>query len=43
MLLTVGVVGLFIPNFPAGDVIRWAVVVSVIAFVADFFSERKVL
>jgi len=41
VLLVVGVIGLLIPGFPAGDALKWAIGLALIAFIADLVMGRK--
>jgi hypothetical protein len=41
VLLVVGVIGLFVEDMPGADSIKWAVALSLVAFIADIFVDRK--
>jgi len=40
VLLVIGVVGMFL-DLPYSEAIKWAVGLSLVAFIADIFSSRK--
>lgn len=41
VLLVIGVIGMFIPDLAYAEAIKWAVALSLVAFIADIFVDRK--
>lgn len=41
VLLVVGLLGLLIPGFPAGDALKWAIGLALVAFIGDLLMSRK--
>ena len=41
ILFIVGLLGLIIPGIPAGEFIRWAILIAVVLFIADLLTGRK--
>ena len=41
VLFVVGLIGLIIPGIPGGEFIRYAIILAIIAFVADLVTGRR--
>ncbi len=41
ILFVVGLIGLIIPGIPAGEFIRWAILIAIVIFVADLLTGGR--